>query len=47
MQQTFGADSIELLIGGIKAPCVANAAESTASLDHTPTHSALKAAVWN
>lgn len=36
---------MELLIGGTKAPCVQNAAESAASLDQTPTHSALKAAV--
>lgn len=45
MQQTFGVDSIELLIGGTKAPCVPNAAESATGLDQTPTHSALKAAV--
>lgn len=45
MEQTFGVDSIELLIGGIKAPCVPNAAESAASLDQTLTHSALKEAV--
>lgn len=32
MHQTFGLDSVELLMGGMKAPCAANAG-SAASLD--------------